>query len=74
MGGQTHLSLVGGEMPGMLGCVLQCCVCVLLNWLCEQIRKKAEGELLILVLFHKPPAFPQSAFFCAAAGLRADLH
>ncbi len=27
MGGQTHLSVVGGEMPGKLGCVCECCVC-----------------------------------------------
>ncbi len=61
-------------MPGKLGCVCECCVCVLLNWLCEQIRKEAEGELLILGLFHKTPASSWSVLLCAAAGLGADLH
>lgn len=65
MGGQTHLSLHWGEKPVKLGCV-----CVLLSWLCEQIRKEAQGELLILVLFH--PLL--LVFFCAAAGLGVDLH
>lgn len=78
MGGQTRLSVVERrEMPGKLGCVCECCVCVPLNWLCGQIRKKAEGELLILGLFHTTPpsfAFSLAVFLCAAAGLRADLH
>lgn len=56
---QTHLSVVGGiKTPGKPGCIWQRCVCVLLNWLCEQIRKKdreRERELLILGLFHNPP-------------------
>lgn len=68
MGGQTHLSVDRGEKPGKLGCA-----CVLLSWLCEQIRKEAQGELLILGLFHTPP-FSWSAFLCAAAGLGVDLH
>lgn len=69
MGGQTQLSLDWGEKPGKLGCV-----CVLLSWLCEQIRKEAEGEMLILGLFHTPLPFYWSVFLCAAAGLGVDLH
>jgi len=61
MGGQPHLSLVGGEMPGRLGCV-----CMLLNWLYEQIRKESEPELLILGLFHShSPLFPVCLSLCS---------
>lgn len=68
MGGQTSLSVVGGEMPGKLGWVWDCCVCVLLNWLCGQIRKKSEGELLILGLFHplRPTPLPSLGLSFAA--------
>lgn len=80
MGGQTRLSVVKGEMPAKLGCVS-----VLLHWLWEPIREEAEGELLILGLFHNtttsssstsllPPPSSWSVFLCAAAGLGADLH